>query len=47
MPAYLKDLEIPADNLKVSTLEAGLVNHLKQYFQDKPVIEEMSGDQVF
>jgi predicted AlkP superfamily pyrophosphatase or phosphodiesterase len=47
VPAYLKDLKIPADNLRVSTLEAGLVDYLKQYFPDKSVIEEMSGDQVF
>jgi predicted AlkP superfamily pyrophosphatase or phosphodiesterase len=47
VPAYLKDLKIPADNLRVPSLEAGLVDHLKQYFPDKTVIEEMSGDQIF
>lgn len=46
VPSYLKDLKLPGDNLKVSTLKAGLVDYLKQYF-DKPVIEDMSGDQIF
>jgi predicted AlkP superfamily pyrophosphatase or phosphodiesterase len=47
VPAYMKDLKIPAGNLRVSALEAGLKDFLKQYFPDKEVIEEMSSDQVF
>jgi predicted AlkP superfamily pyrophosphatase or phosphodiesterase len=47
VPNYLKDLKIPAGNLRGSALEAGLKDHLKQYFPDKEVLEDISGDQVF
>ena len=47
VPSYLKDLRIPADNLKNAPLRAGLKDYLKQYFPDKEVIEEFSGDQIF
>ncbi len=46
VPAYLKDLKLPGDNLKMAALKSGLIDHLKQHF-DKPVIEDMSGDQIF
>jgi predicted AlkP superfamily pyrophosphatase or phosphodiesterase len=47
VPNYLKDLKIPAGNLRGSALEAGLKDYLKQYFPDKEVLEDISGDQVF
>jgi predicted AlkP superfamily pyrophosphatase or phosphodiesterase len=47
VPSYLKDLHMPGDNLKTTTLRAGLVDYLKQYFPDKAVIEEFSGDQIY
>jgi predicted AlkP superfamily pyrophosphatase or phosphodiesterase len=47
VPSYLKDLKIPADNLKSQALRAGLTDYLKQYFPDKNIIEDMSGDQIF
>jgi len=47
VPAYLKDLKIPAGNVKFAAMEAGLKDYLKQYFGDKEVVEEMNGDQVF
>lgn len=47
VPAYMKDLRMPGDNLKVKTMAAGLTDYLKQYFPDKNVIEEVSGDQVY
>lgn len=47
VPSYLKDLKIPGDNLKTGPLRAGLIDYLKQYFPDKTVIEEFSGDQIF
>jgi len=47
VPSYMKDLRLPGDNLKTATLRAGLVDYLKQYFPDKAVIEEFSGDQIY
>jgi len=47
VPSYLKDLHLPGDNLKTGPLRAGLTDYLKQYFGDKPVIEEFSGDQIY
>ena len=47
VPAYLKDLRIPADILKMAPLRAGLVDYLKQYFPDKTVIEEIYHGQIF
>ena len=47
VPSYLKDLRLPGDNLKTGPLKAGLTDYLKQYFPDKNVIEEFSGDVIF
>ncbi|MEJ0030238.1 MAG: alkaline phosphatase family protein [Bacteroidota bacterium] len=47
VPSYMKDLKMPGDNLKVKELRAGLTDYLKQYFPDKNVIEEFSGEQIF
>ncbi len=47
VPAYLKDLRIPGDNLKTTPLEKGLNDYLKQYFPDKNVIEDFGHDQIF
>jgi predicted AlkP superfamily pyrophosphatase or phosphodiesterase len=47
VPSYLKDIKVPGDNLKMGPLKAGLTDYLKQYFPDKNVIEEFSGDQIF
>lgn len=47
VPNFLKDLKIPAGNLRGSALEAGLKDYLKQYFPDKEVLEDVSSDEVF
>lgn len=47
VPSYMKDLRLPGDNLKGGPLLAGLTDYLKQYFPDKKVIEDLSGDQIF
>lgn len=47
VPEYLKDLKIPAGNIKPSSLKEGLKDYLKQYFPEKSVVEEMSGEQIF
>jgi predicted AlkP superfamily pyrophosphatase or phosphodiesterase len=47
VPSYMKDLKMPGDNLKTSTLKAGLTDYLKQYFPDRNIIEEFAGDQIY
>lgn len=47
VPSFMKDLRLPGDNLKTGPLRAGLKDFLKQYFPDKEIIEQFSGDQVF
>jgi predicted AlkP superfamily pyrophosphatase or phosphodiesterase len=47
VPQSVKDLKIPAGNLSMAYLEAGLTDFLKTYFPDKKVVERVSNDQVF
>lgn len=47
VPQYMKDLRMPGDYLKLKTIGAGLSDYLKQYFPDKNVIENVSGDQIY
>jgi predicted AlkP superfamily pyrophosphatase or phosphodiesterase len=44
---YLKDNKMPAGYFSASNVRARLNDHMKQYFPDKEIIEEISGDQVF
>lgn len=44
---YLKDNKMPAGYFNYANVQATLNDHLKKYFPDKDIIEEISGDQVF